>query len=74
MIDAKFTRTLQDQFGRHCEVGESLADGRTEVQVAALSIAEHLAGRGATIEVVEPESVQAELSRIDAELVGRYGP
>jgi hypothetical protein len=36
-------------------------------------IAQHLAGWGATIEVIESDPVIAELARIGAELTGRYG-
>jgi hypothetical protein len=39
----------------------------------ALDIARQLAGWGALVEVEEPESVRAELARVGAELVGRYG-
>lgn len=39
----------------------------------ALSIAEQLAGWGAAVEVLEPEAVRAELARLGAELVSRYG-
>ena len=66
---------LRDQFGRHSEVVEALADGRVRVWVAApspRSIAEHLAGWGAMVQVEEPESVRLELARIGAELVEHY--
>ena len=52
-------------------------DSRVRVRVAApmaLSIAEKLAGWGAAVEVLEPEPVRAELARLGAELVARYGP
>lgn len=39
-----------------------------------LSIAEQLAGWGAAVEVVEPDTVRRELARLGAELVERYGP
>ena len=78
VIEAKFVPVLRDQFGRrHCEVQERLHEGRVRVRVAAptaLMIAEHLAGWGALIEVIEPPSVQAELARIGAELTARYAP
>lgn len=65
------------QFGRHCEPLGTAEDGRARVRVSAhmaLSIAERLAGWGAGLEVVEPESVRVELARLGAELVARYGP
>jgi len=78
VIDVRFVPVLRDQFGRrHCDVRERLDEGRARVRVAAptaLMIAEHLAGWGALIEVIEPPSVQAELARIGAELTARYGP
>lgn len=58
-------------------LGEPRDDGRVRVRVAApmaLSIAEHLAGWGAAVEVLEPDSVKAELARLGAELVQRYAP
>ncbi|MEW9551074.1 helix-turn-helix transcriptional regulator [Nonomuraea sp. NPDC050783] len=75
LIAERYVAVLRGQFGRHCEVIGRAADGRARVRVAApmaLSIAEHLAGWGAQVEVVEPEEVRAELARIGAELVARY--
>ena len=66
---------LHTHFGRHCRVEEDLADGRSRVHVAAptpLDIARHLAGWGAQVDVLEPESVKAELGRIGTELANRY--
>jgi len=77
LIAGRLLPVLRDQFGRHCTEVETLADGRVRVRVAApmaLSIAETLAGWGAAVEVLEPESVRAELARLGAELVARYGP
>lgn len=76
LIDARFVPVLRDHFGRHCDVGSELDDGRTRVRVAAptpLDIARNLAGWGAMVEVIEPPAVQAELARIGAELAGQYG-
>jgi len=75
LIDARFVPVLRTQFGRHCHSDGDLDHGRARVRLAAptpLDIARHLAGWGAMVEVVEPRSVQAELARIGAELVGRY--
>ncbi|MCK2219426.1 WYL domain-containing protein [Actinomadura sp. ATCC 31491] len=77
LVAERHVAVLRGQFGRHCEVLGREPDGRARVRVAApmaLSIAEHLAGWGAQVEVVEPEAVRAELARIGAELVARYGP
>jgi predicted DNA-binding transcriptional regulator YafY len=76
VLPARFMSVLRNQFGRHFSV-VGVEDGRARVVVSApsaLSIAEHLAGWGATVEVVEPESVRAELARLGAELTARYSP
>jgi predicted DNA-binding transcriptional regulator YafY len=75
LIQARFVPVLHDHFGRHFRVEDETGDGRTRVRVAAptpLDIARNLAGWGAMVEVTEPESVQAELARIGAELAARY--
>ncbi len=75
LIKARFVAVLESQFGRHCEVLETLDDGRLRVRLAApvpLMIAQHLAGWGNLVEVVEPDSVKDELARLGAELVRRY--
>lgn len=77
LIGARLLPVLRDHFGRHCEPLDNRDDGRVRVWVAApmaLSIAEHLAGWGAAVEVLEPDSVKAELARLGAELVQRYAP
>jgi predicted DNA-binding transcriptional regulator YafY len=77
LVDATLVHVLRAQFGRHCHVSEAAEDGRTTVRVAAptpLTIAQQLAGWGTALDVVEPESVRAELARLGAELSGRYGP
>ena len=64
LIDGRLLPVLRDHFGRHCEPLDKCDDGRVRVRVAApmaLSIAEHLAGWGAAVEVLEPDSVKAEL-------------
>lgn len=66
---------LRSQFGRHCRV-EGMERGRARVRVGAstpLDIARYLAGRGAAVEVVEPEPVRTEPARLGAEIVARYG-
>ncbi len=55
--------------------GGQVVDGRVRVRVAApmaVSIAQGIAGWGATVEVLEPESVKAELARLGSELLERY--
>jgi predicted DNA-binding transcriptional regulator YafY len=74
-IDARQVWVLRGQFGRHCEVVTTTPDGRADVRLAAptpLMIAQHLAGWGAAIEVVESEPVKAQLARIGTELAGLY--
>jgi predicted DNA-binding transcriptional regulator YafY len=77
LISARLLPVLRDRFGRHCEPLETHDDGRVRVRVAApmaLSIAQELAGWGALVEVLEPDSVKAELARLGSELVERYAP
>lgn len=74
LIAASLLPVLRTQFGRHCEPLDTLDDGRVRVRVAAqmaVSIAETIAGWGAAVEVLEPDSVRAELARLGAELVAR---
>jgi predicted DNA-binding transcriptional regulator YafY len=76
LIAERLLPVLRTQFGRHCETLETLDDGRVRVRIAApmaISIAETIAGWGATVEVLEPDSVRAELARLGSELVARYG-
>jgi predicted DNA-binding transcriptional regulator YafY len=76
LIDRRLVFVLERLFGRHCELLGEEPDGRARVRLAAhipLSIAERIAGWGATIEVVDAPLVQAELARIGGELVARYG-
>ena len=76
LIAADLLPVLRSQFGRHCEPLETLDDGRVRVRVAAhmpVAIAEAIAGWGATVVVLEPDSVRAELARLRSELVARYG-
>jgi predicted DNA-binding transcriptional regulator YafY len=75
LIEGRFVHVLQSHYGRHCEVLDTLDDGRVRIRVAshmARSIAEQLAGWGNTVEVLEPEEVRDELARIGAELVQSY--
>lgn len=75
LIESRLLPVLHTQFGRHCELLEQHRDGRARLRVAAptaVSIAEQLAGWGAAVEVLEPESVKIELARIGSELVAGY--
>ncbi|MEV3993049.1 YafY family protein [Streptomyces sp. NPDC049837] len=75
LIEARFVPVLRDRFGRHCHSDGEAADGRARVRLAAptpLDLARNLAGWGALVEVVEPDTVRAELGRIGAELADRY--
>ena len=54
--------------------GDGHGDEEWVAAPMALSISEHLAGWGAAVEVLEPDSVKAELARLGAELVQRYAP
>ncbi|MGW4355053.1 helix-turn-helix transcriptional regulator [Nocardia sp. NPDC004582] len=75
LITAELAPVLRKQQGRHCVLDGPAEDGRVRARVTAptpLMIAQQLAGWGAAVEVVEPESVRAELARLGAELVARY--
>jgi predicted DNA-binding transcriptional regulator YafY len=75
-IDARLVWVLRGQFGRHCEVVGTTAEGKADVRLAAptpLMIAQDLAGWGAKIEVIESDAVKAELARMGAELTELYG-
>ncbi|WP_214411547.1 helix-turn-helix transcriptional regulator [Sphaerisporangium fuscum] len=75
LVEERFVRILRHRFGRHCHTDGEHGDGRVRVRLAAptpLDIARDLAGWGATVDVLEPRSVQDELARIGAELLGRY--
>ena len=72
---ARYVPILRDQFGVHCRVEQNLVDGRCLVALAAptaLDIARNLAGWGAMVDVVEPETVREQLARIGAELATQY--
>ncbi|MGW4119968.1 helix-turn-helix transcriptional regulator [Nocardia sp. NPDC004711] len=75
LIPAELAPVLRKQQGRHCVLDGTTADGRVRARVSAptpLMIAQQLAGWGAALEVIEPESVRAELARLGAELAQRY--
>ncbi|HEX6355058.1 helix-turn-helix transcriptional regulator [Actinophytocola sp.] len=77
LVAARSVFVLQDQYGRHCEVLDTVDDGRVRVRLAAptpLMIAQPLAGWGAMIEVEDSPEVRAELVRLGTELVGRHSP
>lgn len=76
LVEPRHAFVLHDQFGRHCVDEGTVADGRARLRVAAPTagmIAQHLAGWGGGIEVLDPPSVQDELARVGAALVARYG-
>ncbi|WP_063126067.1 helix-turn-helix transcriptional regulator [Nocardia fusca] len=76
LVGERLLPVLRDRHGRHCEVTGPAPDGRVQVRFTAhtpRAIAEQLAGWGATVEVVEPDSVRRELAALGAELVERYG-
>jgi len=79
-LDARALPSLRAQFGAHMALAETEqpgADGHETVVVGGPSttvIAEHLAGWGARITVVEPDEVRAELCRLGQELVALHAP
>ncbi|MEV0706285.1 helix-turn-helix transcriptional regulator [Nocardia aurea] len=76
LVSAELLPVLRDQQGRHCEVDGPAEDGRVRVRVTAPSanmVARQLAGWGADVEVLGPQSVRDELAALGAELIDRYG-
>ncbi|MFD1719439.1 helix-turn-helix transcriptional regulator [Georgenia deserti] len=86
-VESRHVPVVLGHFGRHgVEVGPEpgadpgaapgAGDGRRQlVRITAHTergLAEQLAGWGAAVEVLEPESVRAELAGIGAELMARY--
>lgn len=75
LIEERFVWVMRGRHGRHLEEVGPVDDGRIKLRLTAptpLMIAQDLAGWGATIEVLEPPSVQAELARLGTELANRY--
>jgi predicted DNA-binding transcriptional regulator YafY len=76
LISERLLPVLCDQQGRNCVVDGPADDGRIRVRVTAPTawmLAQQLAGWGASIDVLGPAEVRAELARLGAELVDRYG-
>ncbi|MGX1778008.1 helix-turn-helix transcriptional regulator [Nocardia brasiliensis] len=75
LISERQLPILRNQQGRNCVVDGPIPDGRIRVQVTAPTswmLAQQLAGWGASIEVLDPPDVRAELARIGTELLDRY--
>ncbi|WP_280245659.1 helix-turn-helix transcriptional regulator [Nocardia abscessus] len=76
LISERLLPILRDQQGRNCVVDGPADDGRVRVRVTAPTawmLAQQLAGWGGSIEVLGPPEVRAELARLGAELLERYG-
>ncbi|WP_039796742.1 helix-turn-helix transcriptional regulator [Nocardia araoensis] len=76
LISDRLLPILRDQQGRNCLVDGPVPDGRVQVRVTAPTawmLAQQLAGWGASIEVIDPPEVRAELARLGSELLERYG-
>ena len=67
---------LRTMVGNRVRIGPAGPDGRIEVDLRGHSeraLAGEIAGLGAAVCVLEPESIRQELARIGAELVAGYG-
>jgi predicted DNA-binding transcriptional regulator YafY len=76
LAEPAVVRSLRGTFGRHLVVGARQDGGRVEVSVGAAvpeMLAWQLAGWGARLEVLEPDSVRSLLAAIGHELAERYG-
>ena len=75
-IAARYVPILRDQFGdalpRRAEGWQTTGCVVTLAAPTPLDIARHLAGWGAMVEVIEPETVREQLARIGAELIAQY--
>ncbi|MFZ2444413.1 MAG: WYL domain-containing protein, partial [Ilumatobacteraceae bacterium] len=63
-------------FGGRLTVGDTLADGRVEVEIrghSLESLAGELGGFGAGVEVLSPVEVRRSLARVGCELTALYG-
>lgn len=70
-------RWLRGEYGTRLQAGDTADDGRIEVEIrahSAESAARELAVYGDYVEVVAPAEVRAQMARLGAELVARYGP
>jgi predicted DNA-binding transcriptional regulator YafY len=75
LIAAHLLPVLRNQQGRHCVVDGPVDDGRIKVRITAPTprmIAQQLAGWGAEIDVIAPQSVRDQLAVLGTELVDRY--
>lgn len=75
LVPQELLPVLRRQFGRHCQLLGAGGQDHPSVRVAAhtaTSIAETLAGFGASVEVLEPTEVRDRLAAIGSELVASY--
>jgi hypothetical protein len=74
-VPGPLVRVVRDVLGRHASVLGDADDGRVLMRVSshtARSVAEHLAGFGAAVEVLDAPDVRAGLATLGAELVALY--
>jgi predicted DNA-binding transcriptional regulator YafY len=75
LVAQRFLPVVRRQFGRHCTDVADAGEGRVRCRLAAptaLDLARTLAGWGADLEVLTPDSVRAELARLGRELLALY--
>ena len=75
LIEPRYVPILRDHFGRHCQDAGQDPDGRARLRLGGsipLDLARPLAGWGALVEVLEPDSVRDLLAELGAELVAAY--
>lgn len=76
LVVAEAVGWVRASFGVRVTVGESVEDGRVEVELrswSAHALAGELAGFGAMVEVIEPAEARVELWRVGEELSRVYG-
>lgn len=75
-VEPEAVSWLRSAFGTRLSVGESVDDGRVDVEVrswSAHALARELASFGRWVEVLDPPEARQQLAEIGAELVERYG-
>jgi predicted DNA-binding transcriptional regulator YafY len=76
MVDPDMVALVRYLLGTRVTIGPPAADGRVEVELrgqSERSLAGEIAGLGAVIEVLEPDSLRTQLAEVARELTALYG-
>jgi len=75
LVDQRAMSSMRYTFGTRIRIGGAAVDGRVEVEIRShseYSVASELAGLGRQCEVLEPDTVRAQLADIASELSALY--